>query len=101
MGIMKSPLQMKLQTLAAGSGGGSSKARYGPVAEEIQVSVSKSTSRLKLMYTSKDMASAVFTMNKALQDKMKELQNGHTSGHVAGLRELAVSRFTHRSRFAG
>lgn len=37
-----------------------------------------------------DMNSAIRVMNAALQEKVKELRDGHASGHPAGLEELQV-----------
>ena len=87
---MKSPLRDKLDALAAAATRNSGMVEYGPVAEEVRVSVMKPAKYSRLTRY-KDMAGAIFTMNKASQGKIRELQRGDVSANASGLRELEVS----------
>ena len=87
---MKSPLGDKLDALAAAATRNSGMTKYGPATEEVRVSVMKPAKSSRLT-CNKDIAMAIFTMNKALQGKIRELQQGDVSANAAGLRELEVS----------
>ena len=87
---MKSPLEDKLNLLAVTATTNRGMAPYGPAVEEVRVS-SMIPARSHRPKIQQDMAAAIFTMNKALQGKIKELQHGDVSGNVAGLRELEAS----------
>jgi hypothetical protein len=90
---MKPTLQGKLRTLEAAANNKESMARYGPATGEVKVGVPQSTSQPQLTLISKDMVEAIFTMTKALQGKVKELQAGPTSENAAGLVELEVRNY--------